>query len=193
MKSMTAICTFFVWVHTAPQLPDCQWCVADEAPDNASWKYQISPLGEPGEKLTLSGTVYYSDGITPASGIIIYAYHTNNEGIYNKRGDETGNGKRHGHLRGWIKTNEKGQYQFDTIKPAPYANQTEPAHVHLTILQPDKSEYWIESTLFEGDTLIPESKKVKSEHLGEFKFIIPLQKVGTTWLATRDIRIMADQ
>ena len=41
----------------------------------------IAPETEKGEKLYLSGTVVNEDG-KPAEGIIVYAYQTNDEGIY---------------------------------------------------------------------------------------------------------------
>lgn len=32
-----------------------------------------------------------------------------------------------------MKTNAKGEYQFATIKPAPYPGGMEPAHIHLVV------------------------------------------------------------
>lgn len=134
--------------------PNCEWCGASEAPPNINWQARIAPEDEPGTRLVLEGTIYESDGITPAPGVIVYAYHTNIEGIYPVKGNETGNGKRHGYLRGWALTNNLGQYQFTTIKPAPYPSRNEPAHIHMTLLRNDFEEYWIGSTVFKGDPLI---------------------------------------
>lgn len=171
------------------QLPSCQWCGASEAPENIDWQFKIASDDEPGERLIFSGIVYQSDGKTPAKDIIIYAYHTDTNGIYSKKGNETGNGKRHGYLRGWVKTNAQGQFQFDTIKPAAYPSRAESAHIHLTILEPGKNEYWIESTLFVGDPLISSSKKSKSQQMAEFGFIIDLVKANGVWSGTRNIRL----
>src|SRR5690606_32424251 len=54
-------------------------------------------------KLKITGKVYHRDGITPASGVIIYIYHTNRDGQYQLNGDEEGWAKRHGFIRGWVK------------------------------------------------------------------------------------------
>lgn len=81
-------------------LPSCEWRGADEAPDSLSWQISIAPPDEPGDSLIVTGTVYRPDGRTPAPGVILYVYHTNAQGIYPKKGDETGNGRRHGYLRG---------------------------------------------------------------------------------------------
>jgi protocatechuate 3,4-dioxygenase, beta subunit len=62
--------------------------------------------GDP--KMHVTGTVYKSDGKTPAPDVVLYIYHTDKSGIYPTKGDESGWGKRHGYLRGWIKTNEQG-------------------------------------------------------------------------------------
>ena len=62
-----------------------------------------------GPKIEISGIIYKADGKTPAPGIILYVYHTDQKGIYATKGDEKGCAKRHGYMRGWVKTNEKGE------------------------------------------------------------------------------------
>ncbi len=66
---------------------------------------RIAPEGEPGEPLTITGTVYDTAG-EPAPGIIIYAYHTDSTGVYPPDERYTGWVRRHGELRGcctyWI-------------------------------------------------------------------------------------------
>jgi protocatechuate 3,4-dioxygenase beta subunit len=153
-------------------LPDCEWCGTEEAPANVSSRTQIALNSEPGQSIELSGKVYLEDGKTPAQGVIIYAYHTDATGQYALKGNETGNGKRHGHLRGWVKTDEKGRYFIRTIKPAPYPSRKEPAHIHMTLQAPGGTEFWIPSTLFAGDPLIAPKDSVKngvSSHIVHFK------------------------
>src|SRR5688572_15322944 len=53
-------------------------------------------------RIAINGTVYKEDGKTPAPGVIIYIYHTDQAGVYPTRGDEKGWAKRHGYLRGWM-------------------------------------------------------------------------------------------
>lgn len=135
-------------------LPDCEWCGAHEAPDDLDWTVTIAPPDEPGERMVLEGTVTESDGVTPASGVILYAYHTDDDGLYSKRGDETRNGQRHGRLRGWLRTDADGRYRIDTVRPGTYPSRSEPAHVHFTVLPPGGEEDWLPSVVFEGDPLI---------------------------------------
>lgn len=59
------------------------------------------------------------------------------KGYYQPGKGQTGQARRHGHLRGWMKTNQKGEYKFRTIKPAPYPNARIPAHIHPVIKEPE--------------------------------------------------------
>ena len=114
-------------------------------------------------KLEISGVIYQPDGITPAPGIVLYIYHTDQNGYYSKKGSETG---RHGYLRGWIKTNDKGEYKFYTLRPAPYPNASFPAHIHPTIKEPGKTEYWIEDFVFDDDKFVNDSYRKNAENRG---------------------------
>jgi protocatechuate 3,4-dioxygenase beta subunit len=155
---------------------DCNWCGTFEAPEDISWRTIIPPKEEPGDKLIISGTVYYPDGKTPAKDVIIYVYHTNIKGIYPKRGSEKGNGKYHGYLRGWMKTASNGRYEFETIRPAPYrTHEGEPAHVHYNIEAPDYPEYWLTGLWFSDDTRVNRYKD-KIERNGGFSNIVTLTK-----------------
>ena len=138
-------------------LPACEWCGTEEAPHDLSWHTQIAPDDEPGEPLVVEGRVFQYDGITPAPDVIIYLYHTNAEGIYPKRGDETGNGRRHGYIRSWLKTDQQGRYRFHTIRPGTYPSRSEPAHIHITLQPPGKEEFWIPAYHFAGDPLLNRS------------------------------------
>src|SRR5258706_13601420 len=109
----------------------CDGCdlIYEGMPSSLQWETTIPPAGEPGQPLIISGTIYKKDGTTPAPGVILYLYHTDNSGRYSPSTGQTA-GKRHGHLRGWIKTGTDGHYQFRTIKPMPYPNGKIPAHIH---------------------------------------------------------------
>ncbi len=170
--------------------PDCEWCGASEAPSDISWQTIIADRQEPGEPLILQGTVYYPDKLTPASNIIIYAYHTNDKGLYEKKGDETGNGVRHGYLRGWVKTNSEGKYKFTTIKPAPYPSRTEAAHIHMSLMGEQFDEYYINSTLFRGDLYLNEKDDHGKSINEKYSNVIALTKdTDGKWYGVRDIII----
>ena len=46
----------------------------------------IASQNEPGERMVISGTIFKSDGKTPYSNVILYAYQTDSKGYYSKNG-----------------------------------------------------------------------------------------------------------
>ena len=171
--------------------PDCSWCGATEAPSDVSWTTQIAPPSEPGERLSVTGTVYQSDGTTPAPDVTLYVYHTNIQGEYPKRGDETGNGVRHGYLRGWVKSDSKGRYQFDTIRPAPYpTHEGEPAHIHYTVLPKGGEEYWLSSAWFSDDPLVTDELVAGLDRVGGFPNVMEMSRdENGVWHGVRNLVI----
>ncbi|MGA0560141.1 intradiol ring-cleavage dioxygenase [Larkinella sp. VNQ87] len=136
--------------------------------------------------LGINGIVYKADGKTPAAGVILYVYHTDQTGHYPKKGNETGWGKRHGYIRGWVRTDEKGAYKFVTLRPAPYPNANEPAHIHITVKEPDLNEYYIDEFLFDNDPLLTTEKRRKLENRGG-SGIVRLKDVGNMSKGERNI------
>jgi protocatechuate 3,4-dioxygenase beta subunit len=147
----------------------CEGCEAiHESPvpfDSLTNLSRLPDWNEKGRKLAVHGVVYKPDG-TPAPNVIIYVYHTDQRGIYPTKGDEKGWGKRHGYLRGWMKTNEKGEYKFFTLRPAAYPGRKDPEHIHVTIKEPDKNEYWIDEYVFDDDPLLTDKQRKNLEDRG---------------------------
>ncbi|HVR44813.1 MAG TPA: intradiol ring-cleavage dioxygenase [Thermoanaerobaculia bacterium] len=167
--------------------PSCEWCGAPDAPDRLSWSTTIAPPDEGGEPLVLTGVVYAADGTTPLPGVLVYAYHTNAGGIYPRRGDERGKGRRHGRLRGWIRTNEQGEYRFRTIRPGGYPGRRDPAHVHMTLTPPDGPERWIDDVVFTDDPRVTEDYRRRSRSRGGSGISTPVRDESGTWHVRRDI------
>jgi len=138
-----------------------------------------------GRKLEVNGVVYNANG-KPAPNVVIYVYHTDQTGIYPKKGDEKGWGKRHGYIRGWMKTNEKGEYKFFTLRPAAYPGGQNPEHIHITIKEPDKNEYWIDEYLFDDDPILTQKERKNCEDRGG-SGIIKVKDDGNILKAERNI------
>jgi protocatechuate 3,4-dioxygenase beta subunit len=121
---------------------------------------------EKGQKLFVHGTVYKPDGKTPAPNVILYYWHTDNNGYYSPAQNQEEKSKRHGHIRGWVKTDKEGKYAIYTIRPAPYPNRGIPAHIHMTVKEPNINEYWIDEFLFDDDPLLTDVERKKQENRG---------------------------
>jgi len=122
---------------------------------------------EKGQKLLVTGTVFKLDGKTPAPNVIIYYWQTDNNGYYSPKKGMDEEAKRHGHIRGWVKTDENGKYSIYTIKPAPYPKENIPAHVHTSIKEPNiDNEYYIDEFVFDGDKFLTGEKRKALENRG---------------------------
>lgn len=136
---------------------DCEGCeVIYESPvpfEKLNWIDTLPDFNEAGKKLIVSGTVFNLQG-KPAKDVIIYIYHTDQNGNYDNRNNEKGYAGRNGYIKGWMKTNEKGQYKFLTLKPVSYPNSKNPAHIHPIIKEPNTSDYWIDEFVFDDDPFL---------------------------------------
>jgi len=125
----------------------------------------LVPKGEPGVPLRVRGVVYEADGVTPAAGVILYAYQTDATGLYSRqRGEDP-------RLHAWMRTDEKGRFEFLTIRPGAYPNRTEAAHIHFHLWGPGTPPQWNVDLLFDDDPLIKPGRRAESESLGKFGFI----------------------
>lgn len=164
---------------------DNSWSGAIEAPSNVSWKTTLAGEKEEGIPILISGTVFLSDGKTPAPNILIYLYHTDIKGYYGKNGEP-----RHGRYRGWMLTDEKGRYEFRSIKPASYPDTTIASHIHMTVTGKNFKEDTVDSILFEGDKFITTQERSRAGGKGGFNPILKLEKDAKGIMrASRDIQL----
>jgi protocatechuate 3,4-dioxygenase beta subunit len=167
--------------------PAVNWCGAIDAPENVSWKSVLEPKSDRDQPMIISGTVFEADGKTPAPNVLIYFYHTDSDGYYNRKrpGEPL-----HGHFRGWMLTDKRGRYEFSSIRPAQYPERKFAAHVHMTLTGINFREDSIDSILFEGDPLITAEERRLAGKKGGFNPIVKLEKdANGIWRATRDIQL----
>ena len=160
----------------------CEGCEAIyECPVSFDQLNEVDTLpdfNEAGPQIEISGTVYKADGKTAAAGVIIYIYHTDQSGIYPRKGTEKGWARRHGYLRGWVKTDANGFYKFYSLLPASYPNSNNPKHIHPVIKEPGKSEYYIDEFLFDNDPLLTQEERKRQEQRGGNGILIIKEKEG---------------
>ena len=105
-------------------------------PAQLSSTARIAPTSEPGTPLVVRGQLLNVNG-SPAIEAVVFAYHTDREGLYDKRE----NGAHSWRLRGWVKTDKDGRFTFETIRPGSYPNSNNPPHVHFTAFLPNGERY----------------------------------------------------
>ncbi len=122
---------------------------------------------EAGQKLLIRGTIYQPDGKTPAPDVILYYYHTDNSGYYSPAPGMDKKAERHGHLRGWVKSDRNGKYAIYTLRPAPYPKARIPSHIHPTVKEPNiGNEYYIDEWVFDDDPFLTAAERRKLPNRG---------------------------
>ncbi len=127
----------------------------------------ISGWLEKDQKILIIGTVYKLGGKIPAADVIIYYWQTDENGYYSPKEGMDDQAKRHGKYRGWVKSDENGNYSIYTIRPAPYPNDVMPAHIHISIKEPNiEDEYYIDELVFDDDILLTSKKRKAMQNRG---------------------------
>lgn len=146
-----------------------------------------------GQKILLTGIVYQIDGKTPASDVLLYYYQTNTEGKYVHKADESRSmppnelGQTHGYIRGWVKTDKEGKYSIYTVRPGTYPTNDEPAHIHVTVKEPNNiKEYYIDDFVFDDDKILNSARRKKLENRSG-SGVLRLVKKGKLQVGERNI------
>ncbi|WP_166966629.1 peptidase associated/transthyretin-like domain-containing protein [Yeosuana marina] len=133
-------------------------------------------------KIKISGTIYKSDGVTPASNVLLYIYQPDENGVYEMKKE---NHKRYVYHRAWIKTNEDGQYTFYTFMPGRFLHSNELKNIHREIKEPGKAEYALDAFFFDNDPLVQGLSESCRSQLN--KSVLKLEKKNDIYVATKDI------
>jgi protocatechuate 3,4-dioxygenase beta subunit len=155
----------------------CDW-VYDGIPATLSSIARIAPASESGAPLVIEGVVKNSRH-APVANVIVYAYHTNQAGIYPAATN------RHGTLKGWAITDARGRYRFDTIRPGAYPGRNIPEHVHMHVIEPGTGTYYLDDLRFLDDPLLTKANRGSDERGGS-GLSTPVIRDGI-WHARRDI------
>ena len=110
------------WLHVSAQTPK-------QAPPGAPSSGRMTPSGEPGPALHVSGVVVGTDG-KPVSGASIYAYQTDAEGYYGVKPVSDNQNPR---LKLFLRSDANGGWSFDTIRPGSYPASKVPSHIHFVV------------------------------------------------------------
>ncbi|EID75303.1 dioxygenase family protein [Imtechella halotolerans] len=126
-----------------------------------------SAWNDKGQKLLVTGTVYKFGGKVPAPNVILYYWQTDSNGYYTPEEGMDQEVRKHGRIRGWVKTDANGKYSIYTIRPAAYPNRDTPAHIHISVKEPEiDNEYYIDNLVFTDDPLLTGKERRKLENRG---------------------------
>lgn len=166
------------------------WLNLPQAPkiaeNNAPSKVTITTKNEPGERLIVTGIVYGTDGKTPLANASVYVYHTDANGRYTPGATDDNRNPR---LRGYMRTDAQGRYEYSTIKPAPYPGDGPPAHIHYHVNAPGYQERVFE-IVFEGDPKIDANIRAQAAKADSGFSIRKLTRdAAGIWHCTQDVSL----
>lgn len=160
-------------------------CARCEVPANLSSSATLIPPGEPGQPMEISGTIYHADGRTPAANVVLFVYHTDATGHYSPEDDVFAP-----RIRGWLRTGADGRYNFRSIRPAPYPDHSEPAHIHVHIWSDTMPEHFLPEYWFADDPFLKPAEARRFRGLGSFSPIVTLTRgPDGVWRGARDVRL----
>lgn len=179
MKLLTLLILFAFSFAALAQAPT----VAEQ---NAPPKITITSKDERGERITVTGVVYSSDGKTPIANASVYVYHTDATGRYTPGPTDDNKNPR---LRGYMRTDAQGRYEYTTIKPAPYPGDGPPAHIHYHVNARGYQERVFE-IVFEGDPKINADirNRAAQENSG-FSIRKLTGDAKSGWRCTQDVKL----
>ncbi|HEX7316785.1 MAG TPA: hypothetical protein VF297_22985 [Pyrinomonadaceae bacterium] len=157
-------------------------------PAGLSWKTLITTEREPGTPMVVTGRIFAADGKTPAVGVTLYVYHTDARGLYSEKDGQ--GGPPDPRLKGWMKTDAEGRYEFRSIRPASYPGTRNPQHIHAKVGGAGYAERPILEYWFDDDQLVSAEMRARYNGLGTFSPIVNAKRGADGVFAfVRDIRL----
>jgi protocatechuate 3,4-dioxygenase beta subunit len=159
----------------------------DETPEPGASVATLSKWGEAGAPLVVRGHVYAADGKTPVGGVRLYVYHTDARGLYS---DNVIAGPPRPRIKGYVRTDRGGAYEFRTTRPGSYPGSRNPQHIHASVSGPGQPERYIDEYWFDDDPFVTDAMRAKHKDDGAFSPILRLTRdAAGVFHATRDIRL----
>ena len=149
---------------------------------------KLSDDKEAGQKMLLKGKVLTANGKLAAPNVVLYFYQTDASGRYIPEAGQTA-GKRHGHLRGWVKTDSAGEFNIHSIRPASYPNSRIPAHLHILVKEPGKTRYYIDDVVFSDDPFLTDDERTRAQKRGGSHIVSLRQDSSGTWIGNLSITL----
>jgi protocatechuate 3,4-dioxygenase beta subunit len=119
------------------------------APPDAPSTARVAPPREPGTPLSVSGVIVGADA-APIPGASLYVYQTDAEGYYGVKPESDSSRPR---LKAFLRSDARGAWAFETIRPGSYPDSRAPAHIHFEVTAAGFAPKIFE-IVFEGDPFV---------------------------------------
>ena len=136
------------------------------------------------DKLKLFGTIYESDGITPAKNVLLYIEQTDEYGDFDLKKH---NKKRYVRHRVWVKTDANGRYIIYTFIPGNDRRFNLLKQLFPVIKAPLHPEYELESFLFNDDPLLTKLCRKRLAKKGDVTRILEPKKEKNLLVVEKNI------
>jgi protocatechuate 3,4-dioxygenase beta subunit len=154
------------------------------APPDAPSSIVIAGLKERGDRLVVTGRAL--DKGRPVAGVSIYVFHADADGLYSRDGRNSDENAR---LFGALRTDAKGRYRYETIRPHGYGDL--PSHVHQVIKAPGYKPRLFD--LWFGDDPILRRNRSTGRNLPPEEFIRGVTRDSEgVWHVTHDIEMLRE-
>ncbi|MDN3493602.1 peptidase associated/transthyretin-like domain-containing protein [Winogradskyella bathintestinalis] len=170
-------------------ISDLNTLIFDRSEDQLKNTDTIPDFRSKNNQLKLTGIIYQSDGVTPASDIILYIEQPDEHGDFELR--NTGKDRYVMH-RGWVKTDANGRYTFYTFVPGGDRRFNQLQQVHPIVKEPSKDAYAIETFLFDDDPLLTRTCRKRMAKKGDPTRILSTKVVDGILVAERNIVLKQD-
>ena len=128
-------------------------------------KIRIVTDKEPGTGIVVTGLVVNKNR-EPQKNLLIYFYQTSDKGWYSDTGVHilmNSGDMNHARLFGYQKTNDKGEFAFETIKPNGYPRSDLTAHIHIHFWNEDQETLHGPAELqFDDDPRMTPARRARS-------------------------------
>ena len=136
------------------------------------------------EKLKISGTIYESDGVTPAKDVILYIEQADDNGNFELRKQ---NDEKYVYHHGLVKTDADGKYTFYTFIPGNDRRYNQLQQLFPTVMAPDKPQQILPSFLFDSDPMLTKKCRKRMAKKDDVSRILKPVKQNGLLVVQKDI------
>lgn len=135
-------------------------------------------------KIKLTGTIYQSDGVTPAKDVILFIEQPDEDGNFDLR---RASDERYVFHRSWVKTDADGKYTIYTFIPGNDRRYNQLQQIYPLVKEPSKDVYQLETFLFEEDPLLSKACRKRIAKKSDLTRILEPKLVDGLLVAQKDI------